>query len=336
MLPRLSVVMSVYNGERYLREAIDSILSQTFEDYEFIIIDDGSTDGTKPILAEYAARDRRIVLTRNETNVGLTHSLNKGLALARGQYVARMDADDISLPDRFARQVAFLDEHPAIGVAGTWFQLMDAQGQLVPPVYEPPALPGFVGWCLYFYNPIAHPSVVMRREVVLRVGGYDPALARSQDHDLWCRLRGLTKLANVEAMLLYLRKHDSNISILQCEEGLRNSIRSLKALMARTLRRAVPAELIRYLYTRQYPNSLAIYWVAHLIYALARVALADPTVTETEKRLIRIDAARRLAEILHHVTTSPFDVRRWQLLVRIYRLEASLGRAELRGLWTRG
>ena len=103
--PKVSVVMSAYNGERYLREAVESILNQTFNDFEFIIIDDGSTNSTGQILSSYAAQDPRIVLIRNRENIGLTKSLNKGLALARGEYIARMDADDVSLPNRFSEQV---------------------------------------------------------------------------------------------------------------------------------------------------------------------------------------------------------------------------------------
>ena len=329
MPPKISVVMAVYNNERYLQKAVDSILNQTFADFEFIIIDDSSTDSTGALLAEYAARDGRIVLTRNERNLGLTRSLNLGLSRAQSPYVARMDGDDIILPDRFARQSAFLEQQPEIGAVGSWVQLMDEHGQVASPVFQQPTAPGFVSWCLYFYNPIAHPSVMMRREVVLRVGAYDPALARSQDHDLWCRLQGLTKLANVEAMLLYLRKHDSNISVLQCEEGLKNSIGTLKALMARTLRRDIPDEVIKCLYTGQYTTSHDAYQAAALVFALARASCVDPALTIQERHMIREDATRRLAELCRRLSPDPFSLRTWQALSWVYRLDPAAGRAEL-------
>ena len=117
--PRVSVVMSVYNGERYLAEAIDSILGQSMSDLEFIVIDDGSTDGTPRILEKYTARDERVWVVRNERNLGLTRSLNRCLSLARGEYFARQDADDISLPERLALQVQLLDANPHVGAIGT-------------------------------------------------------------------------------------------------------------------------------------------------------------------------------------------------------------------------
>ncbi|HAS7841575.1 TPA: glycosyltransferase family 2 protein, partial [Vibrio cholerae] len=120
--PKISVVMSVYNGEKYLGEAIDSILKQTFSDFEFIIINDGSTDKTLEIIKSYMKKDDRIVLVSRE-NKGLIVSLNEGLDLAKGQYIARMDADDISIKSRFEKQIEFLDSNPDIGVCGTWVEV---------------------------------------------------------------------------------------------------------------------------------------------------------------------------------------------------------------------
>ncbi len=115
--PRVTVLMSVYNGEKYLREAIDSILNQTFKDFEFLIIDDGSTDSSADIIRSYT--DFRIRLIQNEKNIGLTRSLNKGLKLAKGEYIARMDVDDISLPIRFEKQVSFLDKYEDVKLVGS-------------------------------------------------------------------------------------------------------------------------------------------------------------------------------------------------------------------------
>src|SRR4051794_29608800 len=119
-MPKVTVLLAVYNGERYLREAIDSILGQTFQDFEFLIINDGSTDSTREIILSY--HDPRIRLVDNEDNIGQTRSLNRGLALAAGQFVARQDADDISEPERLASQVAFLEIHPEVVLLGTWYR----------------------------------------------------------------------------------------------------------------------------------------------------------------------------------------------------------------------
>jgi glycosyltransferase involved in cell wall biosynthesis len=125
--PKVSVVMSVYNGEKYLCEAIDSILNQTFENFEFLIVNDGSTDRTLEILQSY--RDPRIKVINNERNIGLTASLNKGLKIAKGEYVARMDADDVSFPHRLEQQKAFLDRNPRVAMVGSWAEVIDESGK---------------------------------------------------------------------------------------------------------------------------------------------------------------------------------------------------------------
>src|SRR5579859_5191090 len=122
MPPRVSVLMTVFNNERFLRQAVESILGQTFDDFEFLIVDDGSLDGSPAILDEYARADARVKVIHCLHNRGHVYAANDGLSHVQGEYVARMDADDVSLPERLARQVQFLDEHPEIGVAGTWFR----------------------------------------------------------------------------------------------------------------------------------------------------------------------------------------------------------------------
>src|SRR5947209_7771425 len=157
--PRLSVVMPVYNAASVVREAIESILNQTFSDFEFIIVDDGSTDDSGKILREYAGRDDRIRLYTQE-NHGLVASLNRYCRLANGRYIARMDADDISLPRRFEKQFHFLEAHPEVGILGTWIQDIDENG--APRTAWPvPTDPAVIQWFLMFGNCIAHPSVMV-------------------------------------------------------------------------------------------------------------------------------------------------------------------------------
>ncbi|HEY9660554.1 MAG TPA: glycosyltransferase, partial [Allocoleopsis sp.] len=129
--PQISVLMAVYNGSRYVAEAIESILNQTFTDFEFLIIEDGSTDNTVQILQDYANRDPRIKLIQNEQNIGLTKSLNKGLKLAQGKYIARQDADDVSLPHRFEQQIAVFAQNPAAVLVSCSLELIDATGKTV-------------------------------------------------------------------------------------------------------------------------------------------------------------------------------------------------------------
>lgn len=207
--PKVTVLMSVYNGERYLNEAVDSILAQTFTDFEFLIIDDASTDRTPEILRSYD--DPRIRIVTNQENLGLTKSLNKGLALARGEYIARMDADDVSFIVRLEKQVEFMEQNVHIGVLGSNYQYIDESGELKG-VVSTSLDPELIQWELLFLNPLAHPTVLMRTALIRSVKGYNETFRFSQDYDLWCRLAKITQLAKLQDILLYLRSSKLNIS----------------------------------------------------------------------------------------------------------------------------
>lgn len=208
-IPRVSVLMSVYNGARYLREAVDSILGQSFGDFEFIIVDDGSSDETPAILDSYA--DPRIVRLHNETNIGLTRSLNKGLAAARGEYVARQDADDISLPERLAKQVAYLDTHPQIALVGSAYREVYEDGRPERPVSVPLA-PVEIRQQLLYQHCFCHGAVLMRRAALAQVGGYDERFVVAQDRDLWLRLADNHQLANLTDEMYRLRMSSRSVT----------------------------------------------------------------------------------------------------------------------------
>lgn len=173
--------MAVHNGEPYLREAVESVLNQRLAgpvgrvrrpDIEFIIIDDASTDATPAILAEYAAADARLLVLRNETNVGLTRSLNRALQHATGRYIARQDADDISLPHRLAAQLDYLENHPEIGLLGAAYTEIDLTGS-PGAVHRPPPTDTGICWRMLFHNPFCHSSVMFRRGLLQnRVDGF--------------------------------------------------------------------------------------------------------------------------------------------------------------------
>lgn len=202
-LPLVSVVMSVYNGEKYLEEAIGSILNQTFTDFEFIIIDDGSTDGTRAILESY--NDSRIALVYNQENIGIPRSVNRGLALVRGKYVARMDADDVAMLHRFERQVAFLEKHPEIGILGSACQLIDTNGR-EQGFWQVPTNDLQIRWKSLLATPFWHPTVMMRCDVLIQNGlKYDEALLAAEDYDLWTRMLKYTCGANLSEPLIQYR-----------------------------------------------------------------------------------------------------------------------------------
>jgi glycosyltransferase involved in cell wall biosynthesis len=207
MTPDVTVVMSVYNGQRFLGEAIESILSQTCRAIEFIVIDDGSTDETAAIIASY--RDPRIRVVRHARNAGLAASLNEGFALAAGRYIARMDADDVSRPERLASQVRFMDAQPSIGASGTW---VEVAGEGIRQRWEYPSTHDAIHARLVFDCSMAHPTVMFNRTCLQKARlSYDSAYPYAQDYELWCRaVHGLT-LANIPEVLLTRRLHASQV-----------------------------------------------------------------------------------------------------------------------------
>lgn len=205
--------MSVYNGERFLDAAIQSVLAQTFSDFEFLILDDGSSDASRAIIAEHAARDARIRPIFRE-NRGLIASLNQLLELAQAPLVARMDADDVCLPERFERQVAFLSAHPDHGVIGTFTRDIDEFGQPYPlsTAEHPRTHEQFLDHAANGGPLLAHPSVMYRRDVVLAAGGYHAAFRHCEDFDLWLRLASRTRIANLPDRLLHYRHYAGQVS----------------------------------------------------------------------------------------------------------------------------
>lgn len=230
--------MAVHNGERYLAEALDSVLAQTLSDFEVVVVDDASTDGTAKILDAYAQRDARFVVLRNEENRKLAASLNRGLAACRAPLVARADADDVNLPTRLERQVAFLDAHPEVGVVGCAYHTMYSDGrQRSTKTYVTDH--ATIRARQLFMSSLLHPGVVFRADVVRSVGGYDEAYWTAQDSDLWTRLRNRTRFANLPEPLVRYRTHEESILNKRGEDGRRLSMsipgRALSALLRRPL-----------------------------------------------------------------------------------------------------
>lgn len=202
--PLVAVIMAVYNCEKWLRASIASILAQTFTNFELIVVDDGSTDSSLSIISEYARNDRRVRVIR-KANTGLAESLNAAISISRSPYLARMDGDDICLPERFEKQVAFLESHPAIDILGGSAIVIDNAGNvsgrlMVRTTHEE--------LCHHIWteNPFVHPTVMIRRTVFTTNGGYAPALRRGQDQDLWLRCRKNHRFHNLpDVVLLYRR-----------------------------------------------------------------------------------------------------------------------------------
>jgi glycosyltransferase involved in cell wall biosynthesis len=210
-IPRVTVAMSVYNNAPYLASAIESICAQSFADFEFLIVDDGSTDESGAIIERFAADDSRI-RPIHQPNAGLIASLNRIVAEARGEIIARMDGDDIALPERFARQIAFLDANPDVGVLGTGCSCIDEEGKPHPYRFENVVSTEEILDDLKNGPPLCHPSVMMRTEVVRAVGGYHPAYKHCEDYDLWLRLSERVPMANLPDRLLHYRQSAQQVS----------------------------------------------------------------------------------------------------------------------------
>lgn len=226
--PAISVLLPVYNNERHLKAAVDSILGQTFGDFEFIIIDDGSTDTSLEILEAYAKQDPRIRLF-SRPNAGFCRTLNEGLSHAMGEFIGRMDADDIAMPDRFERQVAYLKDHPECVLMGGRILLIDEEGA---PICE---------MCLEETHEaidsahmagrggsIAHPAMMARRSAVEAIGGYASEYEYAEDLDFCLRLAEAGRVANLPETVLHYRQHLSSLSYQRTEQQRRSAIKAIQ------------------------------------------------------------------------------------------------------------
>ena len=211
MIPAISVVMSVFNGEAFLNEAVESILAQTFTDFEFITIDDGSTDCTPAVLSQYAKRDERVRVF-SQKNIGRAESLNRGIGLARASLIARMDADDIAFPQRLEQQFEFMKEHPEVGLLGGAIELVTSTGRRFG-VDIQPAMDSDLRTGMARCNPFRHSTVIMRKETVLACGGYRKPLLDADDYDLWLRMAERTQIANLPQIVLSYRVHANQVSV---------------------------------------------------------------------------------------------------------------------------
>lgn len=228
--PKVSVLMPVYNGSDYLQESIDSILSQTYTDFEFVIIDDASTDDTWAILQHNAGRDPRIRLLQNPQNLGLIMTLNKGIEAATGQYIARQDADDISLPQRLAREVQVMDGQPDCVMVSSNIQVIQNDNPAIIEVLNRACSPERVTWYLLFYNHVGgHSQVMYRRDAVMALGGYSQAQPHIEDYELWCRLsRTDAKIVILPETLLTYRRHGQSVSAQKGQEQEQNRRKQVK------------------------------------------------------------------------------------------------------------
>lgn len=309
--PLVTVLMPVFNGEKYIYEAIESILNQTFRNFEFIIIDDGSTDQTSTIIKSFT--DPRIRLVQNTENIGVSKSSNKGLALAEGIYIARLDADDVSLPERLSKQVEYLEHHPNIGVLGTSLQIIDAHNNKSNTLLLP-TQHNVLKWCLCFINSIAHSTVMMRREVVEQVHGYNADMVLAEDYDLWRRLSCITQLSNLHDIYVLYRVHDANATNLHSLKMRENSVQISTKMISDILKEEVPISTVKLLWDYKVHTLTEVHAATRIIFKLLKTISSEKELSRIEKKIISRDAASRLFRL---VRPKLQNISVWGVIVRI-------------------
>ena len=278
--------MPVFNADAFLTEAIESILSQTFRDFEFIIICDEPTDKTHEIIERYQKIDDRIKVIFQKRK-GLVSSLNQALKLAKGEYIARMDADDISHPQRFEKQIEFLEKNSDIDLCGAWANFI-GNNREISSVFKPANSPNLIKWDLHFFNAIAHPTVVMRKTFFEKNGQYLDSDIHCEDYALWVRAMNTSKMCNLPLILVDLRHHELNVTKCHTEIQRDQSVRVSQSAISSTLGYTIPIENVRII-NRQSNNSTYDEVIATMknLDDLQDMFLQDTTITHDERKYIR-------------------------------------------------
>jgi glycosyltransferase involved in cell wall biosynthesis len=268
------VVLPVWNGERFLAEAIESVTAQTLVAFELLIVNDGSTDRTDEIAAEAARNDPRIIVL-NRPHGGIAEALNTGIEMARADYVARMDADDVALPSRLEKQIAFLNAHPECVLVGTDVDVIDVEGEAIGVMTFPAHHQEIVQALITGASPaVAHPAIMMRKGAVLAAGGYRQEHVPAEDLDLWLRLVDFGQMANLKEPLLRYRMHPSATSI---RDGNQQQATSVLLRAAARARRGLP------MLHRSFGHVLHRNAVASFHYECVRTALSSKNRTAVIK-----------------------------------------------------
>jgi len=249
--PEITVLMPVYNDERFVRFSIESILNQTFQDFEFIIINDASNDNTPKILKEYKDQDSRIIIINNEKNLRVPKSLNIGLNIARGKYIARIDSDDISVKDRLEKQYNFLENNKDFGLVGSYTEVIDEDGKSIG-FWNEYLEPEFIFYTLSFWNCLVTSSVMFEKNLAIKLGGFNPDFDKgAEDYELWYKLSRVKKIYILPEYLTKYRKNQSGATAKYSNEQI---INAENIAITKT---KISKELLHYLKSINKPNSFS-------------------------------------------------------------------------------
>lgn len=220
--PLVSVVMPAYNAEKFIGESIESILNQTFKDFEFIILDDCSKDGTWEIIQEYAKKDERIVPVKNEKNLNIALNRNKGVEMSKGKYIVWQDADDISKPERIEKLVNYMESHPEVGICGSFIQSFDEGGDL--DIREYGTKDEQLRKCIFMFSPVAQPAAIIRKAAFDIVGKYNEDFPPAEDIDMSFRIGEHFQFANIPEVLLNYREHPESATHTRIKKSLKSTL----------------------------------------------------------------------------------------------------------------
>lgn len=227
--PKISVLMPAYNTEKYVNEAIESILQQTFNDFELIIIDDCSTDNTWDVIQEYSKKDGRISIHRNEKNSGISSTRNKLISLAKGNYIVWQDSDDISLPTRMEKQYKLMEENPAVGICGGYLQFFNNQGNLSIRKYA--ATDALLRKNIFRFSPVAQPGAIVRKKALIETGFFSTELEAAEDLAVSFQIGSKYQFANLQEVVLKYREHSDGTTFTKLRTMEINTLRVRKLNM---------------------------------------------------------------------------------------------------------
>lgn len=290
--PEVSIVMPVHNAAGTLDEAVCSILDQTWQDFEFIIVDDGSLDDTASKLERYEKLDSRVRLYRQEKE-GMIAALNRGCRRARGDYIARMDADDVSLPRRIERQLEFLKGRPEIGIVGTWASRMDENGSIIGEACPSPN-PRVLKWEHFFGVCVIHPTVLMRREMLEKLDFYKADAVHAEDRDLWLRASAITEFSNIPEILFKYRIWRKSTSKRLGQEYLENAIKLGDSFISDFLKENPSVEAVAGLRGARLPNLSQIRLAAAVLERIYHAFVSENYLSSEELKEISWDAAKKM------------------------------------------
>ncbi len=301
--PSVSVVTTVCDGELFLAQAIESVLGQSFTDFEYLIVDDASTDSSAEIMHTYAAQDSRIVVMRNNSRLGPSGTLNRALHAARGMFLANLDQDDLAMPERLALQTAFLKCQPSVGVVGSYVRWLDADGQVTASIRYP-VVPRQIRWELLFRGCVVHSAAMMRRDLLLRSGGYSLDHPYACDYELWTRLIQTTEFANIAEYLAAYRITEGQTSRTQRKSQQGQIVLLMHAALFRTLGVRIPLQQVNNLYwgirQRTFSNEAEVSQTAELLGNIMHMYLEKVSPDTATVTTVRESCAVKMFRLAWH------------------------------------